>query len=118
MYISSELLSPINAVSVYLEGNLTAATHRAFEKRFEAALTLAPVVLLDMHEVKLLDSTGLGALIRCLRLSVNKQSRLLLIGLQPSPRMVLELTRTEQLFDIYPTQAAALARLETEEKIA
>jgi anti-sigma B factor antagonist len=118
MYIEVEYMPQLNRATLYLEGNFTAATHRQFEKSFEQVLSQAPVILLDLSEVKILDSTGLGALIRCLKLSLNVKARLILTGVQPSPRMVLELTRTDQLFEIYDSQTAAFVSLEMEAKVA
>ncbi|MGE3726021.1 MAG: STAS domain-containing protein [Candidatus Sericytochromatia bacterium] len=118
MYIQVEYRPNLNWVTLYLEGNLTAATCRDFEKKFQTVLPHPGVVLLDLSEVKLLDSTGLGSLIRVLKLSIHHQSRLLLAGIQASPRLVLELTRTEQLFEIYDSLSAALASLEMEAQIA
>lgn len=55
----------------------------------------------DLHHMPMIDSTGLGAMVHCLRMALEDKGNIHLVGLQDKPRMVLEMTRTYQLFNIY-----------------
>ena len=100
---------------IKLDGALTAEYAESLEQIVRTGLSLARVVVLDCDKLDLLDSNGLGALIRCLRASLAAHSRLCLVDIKAAPRMVLQLTRTHQLFDIYDSVAGALANINLEE---
>lgn len=93
---------------VSLRGGLSARYAEDLEASVRTAMSQARVLLLDLSQLELIDSTGLGALIRCLRACLAARVRLCLVSLQSGPRMVLELTRTEQLFDIFDSLEGAL----------
>ena len=84
-----------------LAGVLTAVYAEHLEDCFRAALRNSRHIVLDCQKLEQLDSTGLGALIRCLRASISAHSQMSLINVNGSPRMAFEVTRTHQLFDIY-----------------
>ncbi|MGV3526676.1 MAG: STAS domain-containing protein [Candidatus Sericytochromatia bacterium] len=100
-----------NVPIVSLQGALTARAGESLEQAVRGLLPQQRLVLLDCRELTLLDSTGLGALIRCLRFALAQNCALALVDLRSAPRMVLELTRTHQLFDIYDSVDGALASL-------
>ncbi|PIQ24159.1 anti-sigma factor antagonist [bacterium (Candidatus Blackallbacteria) CG17_big_fil_post_rev_8_21_14_2_50_48_46] len=101
-----------------LKGTLTADYTQDLENAVANALKTARALVLDFEELNLLDSTGLGALIRCLRMSLAARSSIYLANVKSGPRMVLQLTRTHRLFDIYDSVDAAIAGLELEGQIA
>jgi anti-sigma B factor antagonist len=114
--INTQSFSGVAVIS--LSGALTAEYADSIEQAVKTALGQSRVLILDCEQLDLLDSTGLGALIRCLRASLAARSRLCLANVKTTPRMVFQLTRTHQLFDIYDSVTGALANLETEEKVA
>lgn len=91
-----------------LKGALSARYAETLEETVRTLLVHHRHLIFDCSELNLLDSTGLGALVRCLRAVASGRGRLSLVNLQHGPRMVLELTRTNQLFDIYDNVAGAL----------
>lgn len=62
-----------------------------------------PVLIVDMENVEFIDSQGLQKLLASLRLMHSQKSNLLLCSLQPSVRIVLEITRVDQLFAVLPS---------------
>jgi len=94
-----------------LSGQLNARQSRKFEQAVLAALPQHKRLLLDCQQLETIDSTGLGALIRCLREAVKADALLLLANLQRMPQMVLEITHTAQLFHMYDSVEAAVQSL-------
>lgn len=78
-----------------------------------SAATAQPTLpmLLDLTEVKYVPSMGLGTLVMLNRKLKDGGQRFLLVGVQPDVRNVLSLTRLDQLFEMHPDRAAALAHL-------
>jgi len=64
-------------------------------------------LILDMSGVDFMDSMGIGVLVSLSRTVSGRGGTLRLCGLQPSPRMVLEITRIDRIIPIYPTAMAA-----------
>lgn len=55
-------------------------------------------LVLDCKELQSLDYQGLKALLSCLKRSMESECKLYLQALGAGPRMILEMTRTLQLF--------------------
>jgi anti-sigma B factor antagonist len=67
------------------------------------------LVLIDLSGVTFVDSSGLGALLGVLRHATRQKGDLKLAGLRPNVKAVMELTRLEKMFEIFPDVPAALA---------
>lgn len=65
-------------------------------------------IIVDMKEVRFVDSSGLGALVSGFKNASSRQASLKLSGLQSQVRSMFELTRLHRVFDIYPTMDEAL----------
>ena len=74
-------------------------------KLFEAG---ARDVVLDLHEVQFIDSSGLGALLSGHRNALQRSAGFALAGLQPRVRSMFELTRLHRVFEIYAGVREAL----------
>ncbi|MBT9316026.1 sugar transferase [Leptothoe spongobia] len=57
-------------------------------------------LVLDFAETRFIDSSGIGALVICHRLSAANGSKLRLINVPPQVMMVLSLTELDKVFDI------------------
>jgi anti-sigma B factor antagonist len=66
-------------------------------------------VLVDLRQVRFIDSSGLGALVSGFKNSVSHRGRLALSGLQEQVRSMFELTRLHRVFEIYEGFDEALA---------
>jgi anti-sigma B factor antagonist len=59
--------------------------------------------ILDLSQVDFIDSAGVSTLIAGLHLANKRQSRLVLHRLKPAVKLVLEITRLDQVFEIAQT---------------
>jgi len=71
----------------------------------------AKSVLVDLTEVRFIDSSGLGALVSGFKNAINYKGSLVLTGFQDQVRSMFELTRLNRVFDIYASEEEALAAL-------
>jgi anti-sigma B factor antagonist len=75
---------------------------------------IAPVLeansklVLDLSRLRFVDSSGLGAILSCLRQLSGKGGDLKLCGMQEQVRAVFELVRMHRIFDIYGTREEAV----------
>jgi anti-sigma B factor antagonist len=68
----------------------------------------APRVILNLKNVKYIDSAGVASLVEGLKVSRDLKSRFSLYGLSSSAREVLELTRLIKIFEVYENEEEAL----------
>ena len=64
--------------------------------------------ILDLSPVKFLPSLTLGAMVRLGQSFRARNQRLVLVGLQPTIRQVLTITKLDRMFEIQDDVAAAL----------
>lgn len=75
---------------------------------------IAPVLeanaklVIDLSRLRFVDSSGLGAILSCLRQLSSKGGDLKLTGMQKQVRAVFELVRMHRIFDIYGTREEAV----------
>jgi anti-sigma B factor antagonist len=67
------------------------------------------MVIIDMNEVEFMDSSGLAVLVEALQLTRRDNRALKLVGLRPRVRSIFEISRLDNIFQIYNSQAEALA---------
>jgi anti-sigma B factor antagonist len=94
-----------------LRGELDIAATSEVRSRVDEAAARRALVL-DMAEATFLDSSMLKELLRANAELDRYDTRLVLAGMSPAVRRVLELTRTTELFTIADDRAAALALLD------
>jgi len=58
-------------------------------------------ILIDLMEVRFIDSSGLGVLVSGFKNASTRQGMLKLCGLQTQVKSMFELTRLHRVFDIY-----------------
>lgn len=68
----------------------------------------AKSLVIDLTQVRFIDSSGLGALLSGYKNACLRQGTLALSGLQPKVQSMLELTRLHHVFEIYPSPQDAL----------
>jgi anti-sigma B factor antagonist len=66
-------------------------------------------VLLNLKNVRYIDSSGIASLVEGLKASRDNGGRLILYGLSSSVREVMELSRLQKIFEIYDSEEQALA---------
>jgi anti-anti-sigma factor len=67
-----------------------------------------PQIVFDMSQVRHIDAAGVDMLLKCMREVVKRDGDLKLASLSDQTAVVLELTRTGRLFEIYENSTAAV----------
>ena len=91
-----------------IEGSLNASNVSQFKTQFAKYLDETNKFVLDMEKLEAIDSTGLGAIVSCLKKVSEAGGDLKIALLQTKPRMVFEITRAYKIFDIYDNIDAAI----------
>jgi anti-anti-sigma factor len=66
-----------------------------------------PRVVVDMSAVKDMDTAALDTLLECMSQVARRDGAMKLAGISPEAATVLELTRMDQLFEMFPTVSEA-----------
>jgi anti-sigma B factor antagonist len=66
-------------------------------------------VVIDLSDVTYIDSAGLAALIQAMQKVEAYGGKFLLAGLQETVRSIFEISRLDQVFEIFPDTDTALA---------
>ncbi|MEH1865192.1 MAG: STAS domain-containing protein [Nostoc sp.] len=64
----------------------------------------ADILLLDMKEVKFIDSSGLGALVSAMQMTRNANTKLFVCSISDQVRMLFELTKMDRIFKTFADQ--------------
>ncbi len=75
---------------------------------------IGAALLVDLSQVELIDSSGLGALIKIVTRARLRQGQVIIVAPTAFVRGVFEATRLDTWFDICTTLEAALDRLRSE----
>src|ERR1700747_1296813 len=67
-----------------------------------------PRVVMNLSEVRYIDSSGVASLVEGLKASRDIGSRFILVGLSGPAREVLQLSRLVKVFEIYETEVEVL----------
>ena len=65
-------------------------------------------ILVDLEDVRFIDSSGLGALVSGFKNAISNQGNMKLASLQPQVKSMFELTRLHRVFEIFTTSSEAL----------
>ena len=66
-------------------------------------------LLVDLSNVRFLDSSGLGALVRAMTTSQNEGGQTKLLGAGPQVRKLLEMTKLDSVFELFDDLETAAA---------
>lgn len=98
--LSSRIDARNGVTTIALSGEIDLATVSILNDQL-AALEQdgCGAVMLDLREVRFIDSSGLNALVRAYMRAENNGHRFLLVGASPLARRLCEMTGTEFLLD-------------------
>jgi anti-sigma B factor antagonist len=91
------------------EDNLDASNVREFRDAVQSLMQDRSRVVLDMAGVKFVDSSGLGALISCLRQQNGRKGDFRLCEMSRTVRALFELMRMHRVFNIFESRTDAVA---------
>src|SRR5579871_5231585 len=87
---------------------LDASNSGEFKRDIAPVLQSQTKLVLDLSQLRFVDSSGLGAMLSCLRQLSAKGGDLKLCGLSSQVRALFELVRMHRIFDIYSTREDAV----------
>ena len=96
------------AVTAMPVDELDASNAGEFKRDIASVLETNAKLVLDLSRLRFVDSSGLGALISCLRKLNAKGGDLKLCGMSKQVRAVFELVRMHRVFDIVGTREEAV----------
>src|SRR5487761_2410736 len=96
------------AVAAVPADELDASNAEEFKRDMAPVLQANTKVVLDLSQLRFVDSSGLGAILSCLRQLSAKSGDLKLCGMSKQVRGLFELVRMHRIFDIYETKEEAV----------
>lgn len=96
-------------LKVALVGRLVASCSEEFKDTMFERLRDSKQVLFNLEKMEHVDSSGLGALVSILQWMNSNSRTVKLCCLQPRPKIVFDITKVYRIFEIYDTEAEALA---------
>jgi anti-sigma B factor antagonist len=93
---------------VDVSGDIDMGTSPALRTTLLEALKKTSRLVVNLREVRYVDSSGIASLVEVLKEAHNKQKRLILFGLNKAVHEVLQLTRLSKIFEIRETEEEAL----------
>lgn len=107
MDFSTETVNGVTVVTLQVE-TLDASNAKAFKTGLAAVLAPGAKLIFDMKGVRFVDSSGLGALLSCLRQVHSSGGDLKLCDMAKAVRALFELVRMNRIFEIYNSRDEAL----------
>ena len=93
-----------------LSGKIDAKNKSEFQTSFDLWLKQTSFLVFDCSKLDFIDSSGLGALVSCLRKAIEHGGDVKLANLSSKVSMVFELTKVNKLFSIFAdTESAKLS---------
>jgi anti-sigma B factor antagonist len=93
---------------VDVTGDIDMGTSPGLRKTLLESLKKTPRLIVNMRDVRYVDSSGIASLVEVLKEARNKEKRLVLFGLSGPVHEVLQLTRLTKIFEIRETEEEAL----------
>lgn len=88
-------------IDLHISPTVTTALNEVIDNKPER-------LVVDLSEVSYIDSAGLAALIQAMQKVEGYGGKFMLSGLQESVRSIFEISRLDQVFQIFPDANAAL----------
>ncbi len=108
MRIESEQKGTAIVATVYAP-TLETENVGAFRAAVAPVMEKSDTLILDLNEVGFMDSTGLGAMLSCLRSMKAKGGSLRVCSLKPEVQRLFDMVMMDRVFDIHPDVQSALA---------
>jgi anti-sigma B factor antagonist len=107
MEINASKIGNVTVAVVAVE-ELDASNTAEFKRDVAPILEANTHLVIDLNHLRFVDSSGLGAMLSCLRQLTAKGGDLKLCGMSKQVKATFELVRMHRIFDIFPTQQEAV----------
>lgn len=115
MQCSEQLIGKVLVVE--LNGRLDLDADYELMKASDSWMKSKHNIVLDCTHVEFIDSSGLGLLLRILKRALGGKRDIVLAAINDQVRMLFEITRADQIFQIFTTVEEAVSSYnENEEK--
>jgi anti-sigma B factor antagonist len=91
--------------------NTSSDVRSALAEVFKQGSTGMKAILIDLSQVRYMDSSGIATLVEAMQNCLKKGARLRLFELSPPVRDVFELARLANVFEIFVTRSEAVVGL-------
>lgn len=108
MQLTTENVNGIAVVTVSGD-HLDASNVNDFKREMKIAIGTSIKVVLDIAALKFVDSSGLGAILSCLRQLNASNGDLKLCNMSKQVRILFELVRMHRILEVFNTRQDALA---------
>lgn len=108
MKLASEKVGDVEVIDVLVK-SLDADTAKEFRKDMETRLPEGAKVVFDLGPLEFVDSSGLGAMLSCLRQLNASGGDLKLCNMSKAVRAMFELVRMHRVIEIYNSRDEAIA---------
>lgn len=111
------LTSQANNIAILkLRGRFDAYSAPSVERLLKSITNRMPAnAIIDLGEVNFVDSTGLATILQGMKRCRQQKGDLYLCNIQPSTRIIFELTHFDRVFPIFETQEAAVQNFSKEQ---
>lgn len=107
MDIAVEKVGDVNVAAIPVD-ELDASNAGEFKRDIAPILQTGTKLVLDLSRLIFVDSSGLGAMLSCLRQMTARNGDLKVCGMSKDVRGLFELVRMHRIFDIYNTREEAV----------
>jgi anti-sigma B factor antagonist len=111
MELTIEKIGDVTVVELPGE-QLDASNAKEFKQEIAPVVVANPRMVFDLSRLRFVDSSGLGAILSCLRQLTAAGGDLKLCGLSKPVRALFELVRMHRIFDIYGTRDEAVRTMQ------
>jgi anti-sigma B factor antagonist len=101
------------AVVGFTRDSLDASSSKVFKEDMKPVIDQYKRILLDLEDLQFVDSSGLGAMLSCLRAVHSNGGQMALCGMSKPVRTLFELVRMHRIFEIYPNRGEAISVMDT-----
>lgn len=108
MEIAVDKVGDVSVAAIPVD-ELDASNAGEFKRDIAPVLQTNTKLVLDLSRLSFVDSSGLGAMLSCLRQLTARSGDLKLCGLSKQVRALFELVRMHRIFDIYGTREEAVS---------
>ena len=103
------------AVATMPVDELDASNAGEFKRDIAPVLQANTRLVIDLSRLRFVDSSGLGAMLSCLRQLSAKSGDLKLCGMSKQVQGLFELVRMHRIFDIFGTREEAVRAFQTQD---
>lgn len=105
-----------NIVRIKFRGELQIEEVEQLKTEFNQFKNNNKYFLFDLSEITLIDSSGLGYVVTCLKTARELDGDLKIIGLNNQAKLIFEITKVDSIIDIFEKESEAISSFEEMER--